>query len=49
MRWRFSLADSTIPLPDNKDEGVASCQWMDIEEVLQYERYETMLSKIQLN
>lgn len=43
------LADSTIPLPDNKDEGVASCQWMDIEEVLQHERYETMLSKIQLN
>ncbi len=43
------LADSTLPLPDNKDDGIASCQWMDIAEVLQYERYQNMLSKIQLN
>lgn len=43
------LADSTLPLPDNKDEGIASCQWRDIEEVLQYELYQDMLSKIQLN
>ena len=43
------LADSTLPLPDNKDDGIASCQWMDIAEVLQYEHYRTMLSKIQLN
>lgn len=42
------LADSTIPLPDNKDDGIASCQWMDIAEVLQYQRYSIMLSKIQL-
>lgn len=32
------LADSTLPLPDNKDEGIASCQWVDISEVLQYGR-----------
>ncbi len=43
------LADSTLPLPDNKDDGISSCQWMDISEVLQYERYRLMLSKIQLN
>jgi len=42
------LGDSTLPLPDNKDDGIASCQWMDISEALQYERIRTMLSKIQL-
>lgn len=43
------LADSTLPLPDNKDDGVASVRWIDIVEVLQYGRYRDMLSKIQLN
>ena len=43
------LADSTLPLPDNKDDGVASVRWIDIAEVLQYGRYRDMLSKIQLN
>lgn len=43
------LADSTLPLSDNKDDGVASVRWIDIAEVLQYERYRAMLSKIQLN
>lgn len=42
------LADSTLPLPDNRDDGVASCQWVEIEKALQYERIQTMLSKIQL-
>lgn len=42
------LADSTLPLPDNKDDGIASCQWMDIEKALQNARYQAMLSKIQL-
>ncbi|MCB9806381.1 NUDIX domain-containing protein [Candidatus Peribacteria bacterium] len=42
------LADSTLPLPDIKDTGIASCTWVDIEEALQNERIRTMLSKIQL-
>lgn len=42
------LADSTLLLPDNKDDGIASCQWMDIEKALQNARYQAMLSKIQL-
>lgn len=43
------LADSTLPLPDIRDDGIASSQWLDISEALQYERIRTMLSKIQLN
>lgn len=42
------LADSTIPLPDITDDGVASVRWIDIAEALQNERIRTMLSKIQL-
>mgnify|MGYP003463050457 FL=1 len=42
------LADSTLPLPDITDDGVASVRWIDMAEVLQYERMRTMLSKIQL-
>ncbi len=42
------LADSTLPLPDIRDDGVASVCWLDIAEMLQYERIRTMLSKIQL-
>ena len=42
------LADSTLPLPDTQDDGIASVRWVDIEEALQYERIRTMLSKIQL-
>ena len=43
------LADSTLPLPDIRDDGIASSQWLNISEALQYERIRTMLSKIQLN
>lgn len=43
------LADSTLSLPDITDDGVASVRWIDMAEVLQYERMRTMLSKIQLN
>jgi 8-oxo-dGTP pyrophosphatase MutT (NUDIX family) len=43
------FADSTLPLPDIRDDGIASSQWVDITEALQYERIRTMLSKIQLN
>lgn len=43
------LADSILPLPDIRDDGIASSQWVDILEALQYERIRTMLSKIQLN
>ena len=42
------LADSTLPLPDIRDDGVASVCWLDIAEMLQHERIRTMLSKIQL-
>lgn len=42
------LADSTLPLPDITDDGVASVRWIDMAEALQHERMRTMLSKIQL-
>lgn len=42
------LADSTLPLPDIIDDGVASCQWVEIEKALQDERMRCMLSKIEL-
>lgn len=42
------LADSTVPLPENSDEGIESCQWVEIEEALQDERMRDMLAKIEL-
>lgn len=42
------LADSTIPLPNNSDDGIERCQWIDLSEASQHERIARMLDKIEL-
>ncbi len=42
------LADSTIPLPNNSDDGIEKCQWIDLSEARQHERIARMLDKIEL-
>lgn len=42
------LADSSITLPDNQDEGVLGCQWFDIAELSHDEDLRPILNKIEL-
>lgn len=42
------LADATLPLPGNLDDGIVGCRWIDIEEARQYAQTSAMLDKIEL-
>lgn len=42
------LADSSLILLQNHDEGIEICQWFDISEVMSDEKFTSILSKIEL-